>query len=103
MDQECFEPGIAYSRTELKAYLRNRQSFTVVGHDGKDGGIAGFIVAHSAPPGHIITIDVLPTLRRSGVGSLLLRAAEDRLRASGSKAVGLETAVDNIFALSFYK
>jgi ribosomal protein S18 acetylase RimI-like enzyme len=33
----------------------------------------------------------------------LLRAAEDRLRATGSRAVGLETAVDNISALSFYK
>jgi ribosomal protein S18 acetylase RimI-like enzyme len=33
----------------------------------------------------------------------LLRAAEDRLRAEGAFAVGLETAVDNLAALSFYK
>jgi len=100
MDQECFPPGIAYSRAELKAYVRHRQSFTLVADDGK---IAGFIVAHSAPTGHIITIDVLPAARRSGVGSMLLQAAEERLRAAGSKGVGLETAVDNISALSFYK
>jgi ribosomal protein S18 acetylase RimI-like enzyme len=37
------------------------------------------------------------------VGSQLLHAAEDRLRAAGSDAVGLETAVDNLAALSFYK
>jgi ribosomal protein S18 acetylase RimI-like enzyme len=107
MDQECFPPGIAYSRPELKAYLRHRQSFTLVAyedaHDGKDARVAGFIVAHSAPTGHIITIDVLPATRRSGIGSMLLQAAEDRLRAAGSKAVGLETAVDNLAALSFYK
>jgi [ribosomal protein S18]-alanine N-acetyltransferase len=103
MDQECFPPGIAYSRPELKAYLRHLQSFTLVAHDVNDGRIAGFIVALSAPIGHIITIDVLPAARRSGVGSMLLQAAEDRLRASGSKAVGLETAVDNLSALSFYK
>ncbi len=107
MDQECFPPGIAYSRTELKAYVRHRNSFTLVAYEdargAKDLAIAGFIVALSAPTGHIITIDVLPTARRSGVGSMLLEAAEKRLQASGSKAVGLETAVDNISALSFYK
>jgi ribosomal-protein-alanine N-acetyltransferase len=37
------------------------------------------------------------------VGSLLLRAAEARLRAADSRSVELETAVDNLSALSFYK
>ncbi len=53
--------------------------------------------------GHVITIDVDPSARRAGVGSLLLQAAEDRLRSEGARAVGLETAVDNIAALAFYK
>ena len=103
LDQECFPPGIAYSRQELKVYVRHKGSFTLVADDAEDGKIAGFIVAHQGPTGHIITIDVIEAARRSGVGSMLLRAAEDKLRAAGSKAVGLETAVDNISALSFYK
>lgn len=103
MDKECFPPGIAYSRSELRSYLRHRESFTLVAHDAKDGKIAGFIVAHSATTGHIITIDVLPAARRSGVGSMLLQSAEYRLQAAGAKAVALETAVDNLSALSFYK
>jgi [ribosomal protein S18]-alanine N-acetyltransferase len=102
LDQECFPPGIAYSRQELKVYVRHKGSFTLVADDA-DGKIAGFIVAHEGPTGHIITIDVHATARRAGVGSMLLRAAEDRLRAAGSHAVGLETAVDNLSALSFYK
>ena len=65
---------------------------------------AGFIVAEAdRGSGHIITIDVIAAARRSGVGSLLLRAAEDRLRTAGCRAVELETAVDNVSALSFYK
>jgi len=105
MDQECFPPGISYSRQELKLYMRRRGAFTLVasGHDPDDDGIAGFLVAHDGPTGHIVTIDVKAGTRRSGVGSLLLRAAEDRLRAAGSRAVGLETAVDNAAALAFYK
>jgi [ribosomal protein S18]-alanine N-acetyltransferase len=65
--------------------------------------VQGFIVAHGGPIGHIITIDVTPMARRSGVGSRLLASAEERLRVAGSRAVGLETAVDNVSALSFYK
>jgi ribosomal protein S18 acetylase RimI-like enzyme len=37
------------------------------------------------------------------VGSLLLRAAEDRLISAECRVVELETAVDNTSALSFYK
>jgi [ribosomal protein S18]-alanine N-acetyltransferase len=103
MDQECFPPGIAYSKKELTSYIRHPKSFTLLAIDDKTQGVHGFIVGHKGGIGHIITIDVSPTARRSGVGSLLLRAAEEKLQFSGSTAVGLETAVDNLTALSFYK
>jgi len=103
MDQECFPAGIAYSKQELRAYTRNRGSFTLVAVEEESGKMQGFIVAHSGPVGHVITIDVATEARRSGVGSLLLENAERRLEAAGSRAVGLETAVDNVTALSFYK
>jgi ribosomal-protein-alanine N-acetyltransferase len=115
MDQECFEPGIAYSRRELKAYIRHPATFTLVAISEKTAGpekgsggnsetdIQGFIVVHRGVTGHVITIDVSPSARRSGVGSLLLQAAEHRLRDAGCSAVNLETAVDNRAALAFYK
>lgn len=107
IDQQCFPPGISYSRPELKAYMRHRGSFTLVASDAasstSETRIAGFIVAHGGPIGHIVTIDVIPAARRSGVGSLLLEAAEQKLQSTGSRAVGLETAVDNAAALAFYK
>lgn len=103
MDQDCFPPGIAYSKPELTSYIRHPKSFTILAIDPEANSIRGFIVGHKGGIGHIITIDVDPSARRSGVGSLLLGAAEQRLRSSGSTAVGLETAVDNMTALSFYK
>jgi len=102
IDQQCFPPGISYSRTELRHYTRRRGAFTLVAVDIK-GEIVGFIVAHAGNRGHIITIDVLASARRSGTGSGLLRAAEERLQAVGTPEVWLETAVDNLSALSFYK
>ena len=137
MDQQCFAPGISYSRPELKFFIRRRGSFTLVAEQEDEGTagtranqrggkvasgdiaggnvtkkiasesaasrIAGFIVTQPGRTGHIITIDVASSARRSGVGSQLLQAAENRLRADGGKAVGLETAVDNLPALAFYK
>lgn len=103
IDQECFPIGIAYSRQELKLYMRRRGAVTLVAEDSSGAAIGGFIVAHAGPRGHVITIDVVATARRSGVGSLLLRAVEERLLSAGSQVVGLETAVDNLAALAFYK
>lgn len=103
IDQQCFPPDIAYSKRELRDFMSHRGSFTLIAADTDNGTMAGFIIAHAGPTGHIITIDVVESARRSGVGSLLLEAAETRLRDAGSRAVGLETAVDNISALAFYK
>lgn len=125
IDQTCFAPGISYSKPELRFYMRRSGSFTLVGvqdvreAEGKtpakkeltpvpasgQNGIVGFIVAETSPRerGHIITIDVVAEARRFGVGSLLLRGAEDRLISAGCRSVELETAVDNASALKFYK
>ena len=103
LDQECFPPGVSYSKQELKAYIRSRGTFTLVAVDSGKNRTRGFIVAHAGSTGHIITIDVSPRSRRERVGSTLLAAAEDRLRTAGAQTVGLETAVDNLSALAFYK
>jgi len=108
VDQLCFVPGIAYSRRELSAYIRRRGAFTLVAEEtgtGRTASISGFIVAEAnrRGVGHIISIDVLPESRRSGLGSQLLTAAEDRLRDSGCHTIVLETAVDNANAIAFYK
>ena len=107
IDQRCFPPGIAYPRRELAAYINRRGSFTLVAERTSVNPrlIPGFIVAEASRRGvgHIITIDVLPDNRRSGLGSTLLVTAEDRLRHVPCHTVVLETAVDNAPALAFYK
>lgn len=127
IDQECFDPGISYSRMELDHYVRRRRAFTLIAEStphGKDKtargaegktrhssdarlleNIVGFIVVEqdARGRGHVITLDVRPAARRAGVGTQLMNAAEQKLRMSGCHAVFLETAVNNVTALSFYK
>jgi len=104
IDQQCFAPGIAYSKRELATYMALRGSFTILATDPEEK-ILGFLVAtlrhHGI--GHVITIDVINEARRSGVGSKLLAEAERRLRQLQCHVVSLETAVDNRSALIFYK
>lgn len=102
IDQACYEPAIAYSRRELRNYLRFPGGDCIVAE--ADGTIAGFCVtAHGPARGYIITIDVLELYRRRGVGTMLLVEVERRMAASGVREVTLETATDNVSAIAFWK
>lgn len=116
LDQRCFTRGIAYSQRELAHYIRMSGAFTVIAEEAEamkseeapgEGKprIVGFLVGQTLPRGvgHIVTIDVVPEVRRAGIGSLLMEECEARLRSAACKAVYLETAVDNDAALRFYK
>lgn len=102
IDQCCFEAELAYSRAELRFYIRLPGAFTLVADS--EGEPVGFVVARivRGTTGHIITIDVLAQWRRGGTGSLLLNAAEARLAGCGCKRITLETAVNNLAAIKFY-
>ena len=102
LDQICFTRGIAYSKPELAHYIKQPRAFTIV---AEAEAICGFIVIEQDPKqtGRIITIDVHPDARRAGLGTLLMNAAEARLRELKSQRIILEVAVDNLSALTFYK
>ena len=114
IDQACFPPGISYTALELKTFIARGGSFTLVAEAAQQAldrpspdfnrSILGFLIAaHRRQTGHLITIDVGSEARRHRVGSALLDAAESRMRRLNCELVRLETAVDNLAALSFYK
>lgn len=106
LDQTCFRPGIAYSKTELRYFLFHPRSTSVVAEDGS--GIAGFAIVEflleeGRRIGHVITIDVPAARRRTGVGRLLMKALLDSCREADTATVRLEVAVDNESAIAFYR
>ena len=104
-------PGISYSRLELAAYLRRPSAFSLVADSAelaranssrgwRDESRLEHLRIHRRRIGkprqrahhHYRRASRRP---QDGVGSRLLRAAEDRLRAANCHSVILETAVDN--------
>lgn len=114
IDRACYSPGIAYSRRMLRALLEWPGAECIVAEveaaEAESAklepasAIAAFIVTESdAVRGHILTIDVLEEHRRRGLGSALLRRAEQSLFARGVRTVELETATANKTAVAFWQ
>ncbi len=102
IDQECYAPGIAYSKRTLRWFLRLSGAECLVAEAG--GAVAGFLLAeHEGERAHLITLDVVAAHRRRGLGTALLRAMEQSLAACGVRQVSLETATDNDAAIAFWE
>jgi ribosomal-protein-alanine N-acetyltransferase len=102
LDQACFPPGISYSKTTLRYFLKLSSADCVVAEEGTH--IAGFVLSEENPPlAHIITLDVEEKQRRNGVGTALLQQLESNLASRGVRSVLLETAVDNEAAVAFWQ
>ena len=103
IDQACFDQPIAYSRRDLRAYLKFPGAECVIGEAGATR-IAGFCIsARREHQGYIITMDVLPKYRRYGLATALLDEAERRLAVKRVTEVWLETATDNEPAIAFWE
>ncbi|MDS0258839.1 GNAT family N-acetyltransferase [Haloarcula sp. S1CR25-12] len=76
----------------------------------RNGALVGFVmftVEHGRyeqdiSPGLVENLYVVPAARRAGIGSALLRAAEERLAADGATVIQLEAMADNDAARQFY-
>lgn len=102
LDQACFPAGIAYSKWSLQYFLNLATADCLVAEEAKH--IIGFILSEKNPPlAHIITLDVAPEKRRSGLGSALLDEMEKHFRFHEVRSVLLETAVDNETGIAFWQ
>ncbi|MGD0697950.1 MAG: GNAT family N-acetyltransferase [Terriglobia bacterium] len=102
IDQECFPPGIAYSRNELSGFIGRRGAKAWVALANEK--TVGFVVVAREPQriGHIVTIDVIEGKRRAGVGKALMKVVEEWAEKESLQLLCLETAQDNRPAQAFY-
>jgi ribosomal-protein-alanine N-acetyltransferase len=102
LDRACYPPGIAYSRSMLRWFLKQPGAICIVGENAHAEIKAFVLVEAEAPLGHIITLDVASENRRSGLGTELTVAAENALAVNGAREIELETAIDNAAGIAFW-
>ncbi len=107
LDHACFAQGVAYSKAELQYFLTHPScSCWIAEQPGSQ--LAGFVIIERAhlnglPAGHIVTLDVDPTARRHGLGTLLMQTAEEQMKQEGAAWMSLEVAENNLAARHFYR
>lgn len=99
LEKLCFSTE-AYSKEEYIELLSAKTTlgFKVVINDH----LAGFILGNRKT-GVIYTLNVHPSLRRRGVGTLLVRTLIKELKKSGCHKVVLQVRTDNTPAINLYK
>jgi len=102
LDQKCFPPGIAYSKTMLRHFMAQPGAECLVAVEEKE--IVAFLLTEENPPlGHLMTLDVAEAYRRKRIGSLLLHESENNLRFRGVRTMLLETATTNEAGVAFWQ
>jgi ribosomal protein S18 acetylase RimI-like enzyme len=107
LDLACFDEPFQFDREMMYEAAEAASAIVVVVED-EAGAMQGFIIVHaegagSDAYGYIVTIDVAPSARRSGVGAVMLREAEAQALRHGLGRVGLHVAMDNAGAIAFYE
>jgi [ribosomal protein S18]-alanine N-acetyltransferase len=102
LDQACFEPEIAYDRSELRWLMDRPGALGLAVEAG--GRLAAFAIAERrGRMGHLVTIDIAASARRRGIGRRLFAEISRRLREAGGDEIRLEVDVRNGGAIRFYE
>ena len=102
LDQDCFEPGIAYSRAEIRSFLSRAGAIGLAAE--AEGRLVGFAIAERrGSRGHVVTIDIERPSRRRGLGRRLFSRIFERLEEEGAREIRLEVDVRNAGAIRFYE
>ncbi len=87
---------------------RGEQRWFLVALAGAE--VAGFVIGEvrdwefgSPPCGWLFAIDIDPRVRQAGIGTRLLAALSERLRAGGVPKLRKLLAADNVLILSFFR
>lgn len=105
IEGECFDRE-AFTRQQMIHLLTDYNSVGLIAK--VDEKIVGFIIGmiyfdRNSSVGHILTIDVLPTYRRRGIGQMLIQEMEKIFKNKGVRTCRLEVREDNIAALRLYQ
>jgi ribosomal-protein-alanine N-acetyltransferase len=106
IEETCFQPPFRFARRYMRRLLERPGTITWVAEE--EGQLAGFAIADcewevGGIAAYIQTIEVLPAMRRRGVGAELLRCVEDSARERGVRTIWLHVDAANASAIRLYE
>lgn len=99
----CFTDD-RFNRRQINYLVTEAKSATFVEDD--DGGICGYLILlfrSDSDSARVYSICVHPACQNKGIGSSLMRAAEELSRKHKCKRMTLEVSVQNLKAITFYQ
>ncbi len=96
----CFEE--VWSADFIARVMERQNNFALVAVDpqGHEQGFA--FVRQTADEAELLSVGVLESARKSGIGARLLAGVTDRVRSAGARYLFLEVAEDNLAARTLY-
>lgn len=106
LDVLCFEKPFRFTRAAMRQFAEAKKALVVVADDG--GALSGFVILHverseEGRVGYVVTLDVDPALRRSGIGRMLMDEVERQAREDNCAALVLHVSAGNEAAIQFYE
>ena len=107
LDLLCFEPVFQFSRGDMRGFAETRGAVTVLAEaQGLEAQVelAGFCVTQlDERTGYVVTLDVAPAWRRSGLARRLMAEVESKLHSIGAEEMELHVFTGNAEAIRFYE
>ncbi len=108
LDLLCFTRTFQFDAETMRQAAEAEEAIVVIAERMKNREMAGFVIVHMEESrkkkyAYVVTLDVAPDARRTGIATLMLTHAEEQARAAGARQVALHVAVDNTAAIQFYE
>ena len=106
LDLLCFSPVFRFTRAAMRRFAMGAGALTIVGE--ADGVMVGLVIvqlerARELVFAYLVTLDVHPEWRRSGVGQRLMGAAEALAESRSAGRFELHVWTENLPAIRFYE
>jgi [ribosomal protein S18]-alanine N-acetyltransferase len=102
LDVVCFEAMFQFSRRAMRRFAEAKGGVTVLAEAERE--LAGFaIVQMEEGVGYVVTLDVAPAWRRTGLARRLMADVEGRVAAAGGVGMELHVFTGNVGAVRFYE
>jgi ribosomal-protein-alanine N-acetyltransferase len=107
LDEVCFAAHFQFNRTSMRRFAEARHAITLIAEEERAKTV-GFVIVHlertlGSTEGYVITLDVSPDKRRSGIAGLLMDEAERLAGSTGVRRMRLHVSTENDAAIRFYE